>query len=171
MSQERIEQVRVRVRELVSKANALYFITLPHINIRFDLRGRSAGQAIHGRDGYSIRFNVDMLANNSWNHILEETVPHELAHIVCFFDPRLGRDHNIGWQRVCRQLGGTGKRCHSEEITYAKGKTYYYTTTSERVVALSSIRHKRVQDGVLTYTYRNAGKIDRTCAYTTVPPG
>lgn len=39
---------------------------------------------------------------------LEETLPHHFAHIVCMHWPNLGEGHDIGWQRVCKALGGTG---------------------------------------------------------------
>jgi len=125
MLQERTKQVQTKVNQLINRANKLYGLTLPEITVRFDLRGRAAGQA--GRDyrGYYLRFNVDMMQNSSWDHLYTDTVPHEVAHIVCFVNPMLGKHHNPGWQRVCRQLGGSGQRCHKEEVTYANGKTYY----------------------------------------------
>jgi hypothetical protein len=89
--------------------------------------------------------------------------------LVCFFNPQLGSNHNRGWARVCRTLGGTGARCHRETVTYANGKTYYYTTSTGHTIALSSIRHRKVQQGG-SYLWRGKGKIDRACAYSTTPP-
>jgi len=170
MLQERTQQVRSKVAELITRANQIYRITLPTIDIRFDLRGRAAG--IAGRDfrGYYMRFNTDMMQNSSWDHLINDTVPHELAHIVCFFNPQLGRNHNPGWSRVCRQLGGSGQRCHKEQVTYANGNTYYYTTSTGHTVALSVVRHRKVQKGG-SYRFRDGkGTVDRTSPYTTRRP-
>ena len=169
MFTERAEQVRSKVAELVKQANQKFNIDLPEIQIRFDLRGGAAGMA-GGRFGqFYMRFNRDMMLNQGWDHLINDTVPHELAHIVCFVNPRLGRNHDLGWKRVCRALGGTGKRCHSEEVVYANGRTYYYTTTQGHVIAISQQRHGKIQRGK-SYTLRGKGAINRQCQYSTSKP-
>lgn len=170
MLQQRKQEILDKVETLVEKANRFYKINLPHIDIKFDLRGRNAGIAGYDRRGYYMRFNVDMITNESWNHIINDTVPHELAHIVCFVEPRLGRDHNPGWKSVCRTLGGTGNRTHSEMVTYANGKTFYYTTSTGHVISISSQRHRKVQKGLVYFFRGNKGKISRESPYSTTPP-
>jgi len=165
MLEDRQQQVRAKVANLITVANLRYGITLPPIDIRFDLKGRAAGIAGHRNRNYFMRFNTDMMMNEGWDHLINDTVPHELAHIVCFVAPQFGRAHNPGWRRVCRQLGGSGERCHREQVTYAKGRTYVYTTTTGHSVALSEVRHQRVQRG-MTYSFRG-GHVDRFCAYIT----
>ena len=152
------------------KAKELY----PHLNfdavgIRFDLTGRCAGMA-HRRGGhYFMRFNRDMLTREAFDHILQDTVPHEVAHIVCFMDPRLGRNHDYGWASVCRRLGGTGARTHNEEVVYGKGLTYEYTTTTGHQVRISQQIHSRIQQRGATYTYKGSkGKIHKDCAHCVV---
>ena len=161
---DRINEVNSKLTSLATRANAIFGIELPHITVKFDLRGRSAGQAIRRGGEFSVRFNRDMMLNESWDHIINETVPHELAHIVCFVNPNLGRNHDAGWNRVCRLLGGSGERCHKEVVTYAKGNTYIYTTSTGHTVSLSAIRHRKVQRGGY-YICRERGRIDRNCQY------
>jgi len=146
----------------------------PHLNfdnvgIRFDLRGRCAGMA-HRRGGhYFMRFNSDMLTREAFDHILNDTVPHEIAHIVCFMDPSQGRNHDYGWASVCRRLGGTGARCHKEEVVYGKGLTYEYTTTRGHAVRVSQQIHNRIQQRNATYTYKGGkGAINKNCAHQVV---
>jgi len=170
MLQERTQQVRTKIAELTLQANRLYGITLPQIRIRFDLRGRAAGMAGRDRQGYYVRFNTDMMQNQAWDHLIKDTVPHELAHIVCFFNPQLGRNHNPGWSRVCRQLGGSGQRCHKEEVTYANGKTYYYTSSTGQTVTLSIQRHRKIQQGTIYRFKYGKGTVDRNCSWTTQQP-
>lgn len=161
MFEQRRQMVLARCKDLIALANAKFNIQLPNVDIRFDLQGANAGQAGRIRDRYFMRFNTDMMTNEGWNHLYNDTVPHELAHIVCFYRGN-DRGHGKWWRYTCRQLGGSGNRCHSEEVTYAKGNTWYYVTKSGMVVALSNTRHRRIQQGG-TYTFRNYGAVDRTC--------
>jgi len=170
MLQERIQEVRNKVAELVARANQLYSMTLPPIDLRFDLRGRCAGQAGRKNGRFYMRFNTDMMQTSGWDHIINDTVPHELAHIICFYRPELGRQHNPGWKRVCKQMGGTGARCHSEEVVYAKGKTYAYTTTTGAVVNLSQAMHGKIQRGAQYRIKERAGggQLNNACAWIVV---
>lgn len=164
MLQARISQVQARIQTLITQWQTQTGQTLPDIQIRFDLRGRVAGCA-GSRAGRSfMRFNTDMMQNAGWDHVLNRTVPHELAHVICQVQ---GTDSGHGhvWARTCRALGGTGERVHSQAVTYARGQTYVYTTSTGRTIHLSSIRHGKIQQGA-TYTGGpGLGRIDRSCAY------
>lgn len=170
MLSQRKQEVINKITLLSQRAEQLFGIVMPAIDIRFDLRGRSAGIAGHAGHAYYLRFNLDLMQNTGWDHLINNTVPHELAHIVCYVNPGLGRNHNPGWRRVCRMLGGTGERCHSEPITYARGLTYYYTTSTGCVIPLSVRRHRAVQQGVVYRFRNNKGVVDRNSHYTTVMP-
>lgn len=90
------------------------------IAIRVTLTGESvAGKAGYKeRNGvrrYYVDFNTraierypDLLVNN--------TIPHEIAHLVCYIKPELGSGHNWGWKTVCRALGGDGKKHHQMNL-------------------------------------------------------
>lgn len=160
MIEQRMEQVRRRCAELIAQANQLYNITLPDIAINFNLTGRVAGWAIHHGSRYEMRFNRVMMMNEAWDHIYSETVPHELAHIICFFT-RWDRGHGARWRSVCRRLGGNGETYHHEAVVYAKGETYVYTSSTGQEIRLSERRHRRVQAGA-TFVYRGGlGRLDR----------
>jgi predicted SprT family Zn-dependent metalloprotease len=161
---ERVQEVRNKVAELVTKANQVYNITLPDVAIRFDLKGRCAGQAGFKHGQYYMRFNLEMMRGAGWDHIINDTVPHELAHIVCFFKPALGRQHDNGWRRVCMMLGGSGERCHSEEVVYAKGHTFAYTTSTGHTVSVSETIHRRIQQGRV-YRWRGKGHVHAQCEH------
>lgn len=170
MLQERAQQVRAKIAELIKRYETLSGKTLPTIDVRFDLRGATAGQAGRraGAYGYTyfMRFNRDMMLNESWDHLFNNTVPHELAHIVCFVD-NSDRGHGVVWRRWCRALGGNAERCHKEAVVYAKGRTFVYTTSTGQTYNLSETKHRRVQQQGAVYTFRDSrmGKIDRQCAY------
>jgi predicted SprT family Zn-dependent metalloprotease len=163
-----INQVMQRCKDIFAKAQELYGVDLSRVSVRFDLRGRAAGQACRRGHEYYIRFNRDMLTREAFDHVYNDTVPHEIAHIVCFMNPKLGRMHDAGWARVCKQLGGTGERCHSEEVVYGKGKTYEYITDKGNKVRMGDRHHAIVQSG-RTLTYKKGlGKVTSQCAYSIV---
>jgi len=164
--------VRAKCAEVFAKAAGLYGLDMSVVAVRFDLKGRCAGMAHHRAGRFSIRFNADMLTREASEHVINDTVPHEIAHIVCFMNPMLGRNHDYGWQRVCRALGGSGERCHQEEVVYGKGKTYEYVTAAGHKLRLSETKHKRVQMtvamGGTIRLRRGLGVIDRTTAFAVV---
>lgn len=168
----RIEQVRRRCMEVFAVARAKYGVSLSNVQIRFDLRGRVAGMAGYktsmGKRHYFLRFNVKMICSDSFKHIFNDTVPHEIAHLVCFENPQFGDNHNAGWKRVCRALGGNGERCHNEEVAYANGATYQYTTSNGKIVNLSQIRHRKIQKGMVYRFKYGWGHIDRNSKWVIV---
>jgi SprT protein len=122
--------------------------------IRFDLRGKGAGQ-FRSRDGLhcEIRFNRELLARNG-ERFLHQTVPHEVAHLVVFrlFGPG-ARPHGAEWQAIMRLFGAEPERCHDydvEGIQTRRLRRYHYRCAC-RSHLLSSIRHNRVLRG---QTYR-----------------
>ena len=165
MFQARAQEITRKVEELKVRARELFGVDLSRVQVRFDLKGRAAGMAgVRGGAMY-LRFNTQMMVNEAWNHIINDTVPHEVAHLVCFANPQLGRNHDTGWKRVCRMLGGNGERCHKEAVVYAKGNTYAYVSTAGKQINVSEKMHKNILRGA-TYTLRNGGgKISNQCQY------
>jgi SprT protein len=177
MQTERMVQIQERIRKVMSDAEARYGVDLSGVQVRFDLRGRAAGMAGYKgllfskhRD-YFLRFNRDMIHNDGFKHVLEDTVPHEIAHIVCYMRPELGSKHDSGWKRVCRSLGGNGERCHTEQVVYAKGNTYQYKTTHGRLVSVSETIHRNIQMGAIYGVKRGGGKLNQQCEWSLFRPG
>lgn len=162
-------QVRAKCKEVFAKAKTLWpDMNFDSVAVRFDLKGRAAGMACRRANSYYMRFNAEMMTRDAFDHVLNNTVPHEIAHIVCMMNPRLGRNHDAGWTRVCRLLGGNGERCHSEEVVYGKGNTYEYVTDRGHRVRVSSAIHGKIQRGVV-YTWRQGkGKVDAGSTYSLV---
>ena len=168
---ERIEQVRNRCIEVINKIQNIYGIDCSDVKVSFNLRGRTAGWAgckrtIFGgpASDFFVRFNVDMIGGDSFGHIIDDTVPHEFAHIVCYKLPQLGRNHDQGWKNICRSLGGTAKRCHNENVKFARGRTYQYLTTLGILHTVSEKIHRKIQMGA-GYRVRNGGKLNNTCKW------
>ena len=165
---QRKQEVIARCKEIFAKAKELYSLDLTHTAIRFDLKGRAAGQAMRRGGHYTIRFNTDMMLRDAYDHILNSTASHEAAHIVCFMNPRLGRNHDGGWERVCKALGGSGATRHTEEVVRGKGTTYEYTTDRGNKVRLGDKHHAAVQRGVALTFRKGLGRVTLECAYSIV---
>ena len=164
------QRVDAKIKEVIAKAAELYNLDLSKVAVQWNLKGRAAGMASWRgypvNRTYKVRFNSDMARQNP-DDMVEDTIPHEYAHIVCFMNPSLGSNHDYGWARVCRALGGTGGRTHDNDVVYGNGRTYEYTATNGKTYRLSEQRHKKVQQGaVLGIKQRSGGgRIDKTCTY------
>lgn len=167
------QQVIAKCNAVFEKAKELYGLDLSVCTIRFDLKGRVGGTAgargssLAGTRSYHMRFNADMVQRDTVE-MVDETVPHEIAHIVCFMNPKLGSNHDAGWARVCRQLGGNGSRTHDMPVVYGKGNTYEYITTNGSTIRLSERHHAAVQRGRILSLKRNKGSVNKDCGYSIV---
>jgi predicted SprT family Zn-dependent metalloprotease len=162
------QQIIDKCKTVFAKAKELYGLDMSQVGIHFDLKGRAAGMACRRGNQYFMRFNRDMLTREAFDHIINDTVPHEIAHCVCFMNRALGSNHDAGWARVCRALGGTGDRTHSEEVVYGKGHTYEYTTDRGHKVRMGDRHHATVQRGIPLRYKNNKGTVTKECAYSIV---
>lgn len=169
------QQVLAKCSAVSARAKELYGVDLSKVGIRFDLKGRVAGYACArgflGSRTYFMRFNYDMLMRGDaevLRDMIEDTVPHEIAHIVCFMKPQLGRNHDAGWASVARALGSTGNRTHDMEVVYGKGYTYEYTTCRGVTVRIGDRHHAAVQRGQTLRFRKNKGTISKSSAYSVV---
>jgi predicted SprT family Zn-dependent metalloprotease len=164
----RKQLVRQRVQALITQANSILKTQLPDVQVLFDLRGKSAGQASRKNNLYTVRFNLDMMQNQGWNHLYNDTIAHEIAHICEFFlYDRCG--HGRFWRQVCVALGGNGQRCHTEQVVFARGRTFCYTVCTGQTVTISETVHRRIQQGC-RYKTRTGALIDLTCKWTIYSP-
>lgn len=156
-------QVKNRVHELCERAEKIFNITMPEVAVKFDLKGAPAGRARRHLGRYEVSFNAHLMSSDGWDHVFNNTVPHEVAHIVCFVT---GWDsgHGRNWRTVCRALGGNAERCHREQVVYARGRTFVYTTTTGHKVSVSETIHKRIQAGQVREG-RGIGMVHKYCAY------
>lgn len=142
-----VKDFEILVRNCIEAAEDRYG-KMPHIDIRCDIRARAAGWAENINGKLILRFNREMIANH-WEHAIKDTIPHEVAHIVAFCFPELGaKNHNNSWKSICRSLGGSGERCHSLELSYAKKRNrHIYVTDSGYEVLISTRHHNKIQRG------------------------
>lgn len=161
------DRAREALRNWVSQANALfaqdYGAQMACPRIAFDLRGRGAGLAVyqprkHMNQPDLIRLNPALLENHP-EEMIEETIPHELAHIVAhrLFGPRI-KPHGREWRAVMSAFGKSPDVQHSMPVEPSRRlRRYKYSCACPSGVELTSIRHKRARRGT-RYLCRKCGQ-------------
>jgi SprT protein len=111
--------------------------------ITYGLKGATAGMAWAAEN--RIDLNVDYLID-AWDDMLNETVPHEVAHIVQRVLWPNSAAHGKEWQYLMRQLGLRPVRCHNYEVVPARkvSRPYVYRCDC-RHHNLTQLIHNRIQ--------------------------
>ncbi|WPL16242.1 SprT-like family protein [Thiorhodovibrio winogradskyi] len=152
--------VEQRVRQLLATARQTLGFCAPNPDLRFDLRGQSAGQARFDARGRGlIRFNPWLLLRHG-EEFIDQTVPHEIAHwlIFCLYG-RNARPHGVEWRQLMTLFGAEPKRCHQydlDEIPQRRVSSHSYHCACQDH-QLSAVRHNRVRKGQ-TYLCRHCGQ-------------
>jgi predicted SprT family Zn-dependent metalloprotease len=138
-------------------------VTASDVEITVDVKGTTAGWACcktkNGKRVFSLRFSKEAVANH-YDTMVNEVVPHEIAHTVCQMNARFGNNHNKGWVRVCKVLGGNGNRTHGMKLTPARKTTKHVYMIDGNRLELGTIRHNKIQRGATGYhvTFPQKGK-------------
>jgi len=148
---EQIMQIaEATVRAAEHRARLFFAIRLPEAVIDFSLRGRCAGQARVERNAKTfLRINLKLLTEN-FEDFLEQTIPHEVAHLVVNWQARKKRQrprpHGPEWQLVMQDCYGLQSvRCHAYQTTSARivPRNFLYRCDC-REHHLTSIMHNRM---------------------------
>lgn len=138
-------------------AESTYGVDFSDVEVSFKLRGKCAGKAkalvnriggeIFKATDLRLEFNATAI-DLHYEEMVKNTIPHEVAHLVCYVNPKLGSGHDIGFKRVCKGLGGCGSTTHSMELPSAKTtRKYRYRASCGTAVELTSRRHNNLQSG------------------------
>jgi SprT protein len=131
----------------------------PRPQIRFDLRGLTAGQLRIDHQGRCIiRYNPALLLRHG-EDFLRRTVPHETAHFLAYrLHGRGIRPHGPEWQAIMRRLGADPERCHDYDVDgLAARRLHYFAYHCDcGEHQLSSIRHNKIRRGA-SYLCRRCG--------------
>ena len=152
-----------RVHEVMQKANEMYNIDIK-LDVKVNVRGaRIAGVAERKLGVYRVRLNP-LFCQQQPEDMMEDTIPHEIAHIVCFA-LKCDDGHGPKWRKIAKSLGSTGKRTCDLSIIDPK-KTYFYVVFENGVkVDIGQIRYNQVMSGKKTYNHRLYGKINKDCKF------
>lgn len=131
----------------------------PLPRLRFDLRGRSAGQA--RLQDWTIRLNRSLLLAHG-QAFIEDTVPHELAHLVAYamHGGRI-RPHGPQWRALMDVLERPATVCHDYAVTPARRTRTFAYHCGCREHALGAIRHRRARAGQAYRCRRCGGELQQ----------
>lgn len=166
---ETIYNFQLAVFDKLTEAFKKYNITsidVEDVIVHCDVKGKCAGKAgyktIRGQREYFLKFNEQAI-HEYYQEQVESTLPHEVAHLICYLRPELGKNHDAGWRSVAKALGDVslGARTHNMNLRAGKAKTEYEYNVNGNIVMLGPKRHKKTQTGMTVYTHRQFGKIQR----------
>lgn len=185
INEELQKQVIVEVQRYIIIASELYKKRIEPVDVVFDIKGRAAGmyccyykkksnkkEARKAFNDYflsdwfpkkhqKIRFNPWVFSKypeDSWSN----TIPHEVAHYVsdCLFGLKNIKPHGKEWRAIMHDFDAeplVRGDYDLEGIPTRKVRRYDYRCSC-RKVALSSVRHNKVQNGRQEYRCRDCSE-------------
>lgn len=141
------ERLNARVEACYQLAEAFFKQRFKRPEVSLKLRGQKAGVA--HLDQNLLRFN-DQLYRANTEHFLQQTVAHEVAHLVAhqLYGGQI-RPHGEEWQLIMRGVYELmPDRCHSYEVARRKASRYIYRCACpERDFPFTGQRHALVRKG------------------------
>lgn len=156
------KEVANKIEETVSKLEQQLGRSLIRpTKIEYDLKGHTAGEAW---GAHKIRLNLALLNDPRYHdRMINQTLPHEVAHCVVSQLHPLAKPHGYEWQVMMVRLGLPPDRCHQYETQSARKRNtrkYFYNCDCESGHAVSITIHRRITQG-RKYKCRECGGILR----------
>lgn len=158
--------VRAKVYSVIGIAREIfkdYKIPVPEIS--FSNRMTSdAGKYTYDRYDKSyhvLTFSNSIISNNDIEAFCEDTVIHEVAHLVdkVVFGSTA---HNARFYNIMRMLGHKNPtRCHKFKVVRNRKTFTYQCKSCGEIVEFSSIRHNKVQNNKRAYFHTSCGRSGR----------
>jgi SprT protein len=148
-----------KTRELLQTGCQRLNLSMVYPEIRFDLRGKSAGMVKFPVTGNCIiRYNLPLLKRYG-EAFINTTVPHEVSHLIARL--RYGaqiKPHGVEWKRIMNLFDASPARCHNFNTAQAGGRKlrYFDYRCDCRDHRLSAIRHNRIMQGAV-YLCKHCG--------------
>lgn len=117
--EELVKLIIQKATEVRARECERYNISVFEIELDTTLRGGTAGQAVISKESYKLRVNLE-LARRNLHDFLEQTVPHELAHILDYAIHGSISHHGYNWKMIMINMGLEPKRCHNYDTTGVK---------------------------------------------------
>ena len=114
----------------------------------------------------NLRFNLEFntkVMDMDWEE-MEDTIPHEIAHLVDKVVHGKSSNHGPRWQRIAKRLGSTAKRTHSVKIAASRRqRRFCYVATCGTEIELTTVMHNKVQRGSVRVLRSTRGRINAQC--------
>ena len=143
-----------RTRELLQTGCQHLNLCIDCPEIRFDLRGKTAGMVLFPATASCIiRYNLPLLKKYG-EAFINTTVPHEVSHLIArvVYGPRI-KPHGAEWKQIMNLFHASPVRCHNFNTEHAGGRKlrYFDYQCDCRDHRLSAIRHNRVLQGTVYF--------------------
>ncbi len=143
--------VIAKTHACIEIANKKLKKNFPIPDVRFDIRGKTAGMALLQK--WVLRFNPVLLKENP-DAFLQDVVPHEVSHLIVFARFGKVRPHGLEWQHTMISLFQCDPATYHEfDVSSVVGKHYAYQCRCG-VIQLSVRRHNKVQRNQTQYQCR-----------------
>ena len=149
-------KVKAQVDKYMALARELYpehAHDIRYDEIDFTLKGVTAGMYQRRNGIRRLRFNMTAFSvEGGEDHLINQTCPHEVAHLVQYVVGPLCRKSNPShghiWKRIMRQFGVPAQRCHSLPLpkTRTVARPYAYACAC-KVHNLTLTIHRKMQNG------------------------
>ncbi len=159
------QRIIVSVNESIDTANEFFGESLLVPEVRFDLRGKSAGQArfethrtlgVFKKTTSVIRFNRLLMEENP-QAFVDEVAPHEAAHVIAnaFYGNKI-KPHGREWKMIMQTvLNQVPEVTHKFDVSRVSRKSYlYHCKCPDLKHELSAIRHHRIERKQSSYLCR-----------------
>lgn len=156
-----------KVIACLATASDMFQQPFPYQGIRYDLRGRAAGQLVMNRRAFrsvkpEFRFNKDLLEKYG-REFIDQVVPHECAHLVAFsvYGTKI-KPHGQEWKSVMMDVYGLDPVVtHQFEVRPARNvqQFIYACACDEKEHPLSSIRHNKIVKGKARYVCKTCQQV------------
>jgi hypothetical protein len=103
-------QIEKHFRFICARAEARYGVDLSAVGLEYETEEScNMGEAVeYDDDSRAVCLNAEYLDHPA---MIDEVIPHEVAHIVCQIQGIKEPSHGPLWAAVARYLGATGKPC------------------------------------------------------------
>lgn len=143
------KNINSTVRKTLKKAEQVYGRSFPEIEIRNDIKGKTAGWFCVKAGHKYFRFNPVIWNDNK--DVYDSTVVHEVAHYIQSELYPVSKPHGAEWKSVMTRLGANPKRCHSMNVRSTQKRTFVYGCNCMDH-DFTIIRHNKVQKKGVKYT-------------------
>lgn len=140
-----MQQLTQQVELCFTLAEAFYKRSFPRPEVVLSSRkSKVAGSA--NLSQWRLRFNAYFYQQQP-QHFLAQTVPHEVAHLVCHAIYGRVKPHGVEWQQIMQQVFNcSAATTHSYSLEQLKLASYEYRCACQ-VHQLSVRRHNKVLKG------------------------
>lgn len=146
-----VHQLEQKVADYYATAEQHFSRCFPRPEIKLNQRGRAAGTARPQTN--ELRFNLTLLVENQ-QAFIDQTVPHEIAHLLVYQLYGRTKPHGKEWQFMMQSVFNCpAKTTHQFDLKSVTGKQFTYDCRC-MTHQLSIYRHNKVQRQQASYHCR-----------------